>query len=66
MYCLKCKTDTPDKNVIITTTVNGRRIKKSKCKICGSKKAKFLPTVQDGDIVKFINRKQSQLRNQFC
>ena len=42
MYCLKCKKNTKDLNVKAFMTKNNRFMLKSTCKICKSKKSKFI------------------------
>lgn len=44
MYCLKCKSDTPNSGKeIIKTTSTGRKQLKAVCAVCGTNKSKFLP-----------------------
>ena len=49
-YCLKCKQVTDSKNVTLGTTKNVRKIARSLCSVCGSKKAKFIPTLPVGEV----------------
>ena len=42
MYCLKCKKNTETTNQRKEKTKNGRWIMKGICKICKTKKAKFI------------------------
>lgn len=49
-YCLKCRKDTDSKNVTLGTTKNGRKIARSVCGVCGSRKTKFLPQKEGGAI----------------
>jgi hypothetical protein len=41
-YCLKCKLKTESLNITETLTSNNRRMLKSICSICGSKKSQFI------------------------
>ena len=41
-YCLKCKSNTENKDVKMIKTKNGRVILPSKCAICGSKKSRLM------------------------
>lgn len=43
MYCLKCKKATANAGKpVMTTTANGRRMAKSTCAVCGTKKSQFV------------------------
>ena len=42
LYCLKCWKDTENINPRVSSTSNGRKMILSKCKICGSKKSRFI------------------------
>ena len=39
-YCLKCRKDTENINPRVSNTSNVRKMKLSKCAICGSKKSR--------------------------
>ena len=41
-YCLKCKKDTGNINLKVSSTSNGKAMILSKCAICGSKKSRFV------------------------
>ena len=41
-YCLKCRKDTEYANPKVSKTSNNRIIVLSNCKICGSKKSRFI------------------------
>ena len=41
LYCLKCRKDTKNIDLEISSTSNGRSMILSKCAICGSKKSRF-------------------------
>ena len=41
-YCLKCRKDTENINPKISRTSNNRTMVLSNCKICGSKKSRFI------------------------
>ena len=41
-YCLKCRKDTEYTNPKVSKTSNNRIIVLSNCKICGSKKSRFI------------------------
>ena len=41
-YCLKCRKDTENIDLEISSTSNGRAMILSKCVICGSKKSRFI------------------------
>ena len=41
-YCLKCKKYTKNFNPQVFSTNNGKLMILSKCKICGSRKSKFI------------------------
>ena len=41
-YCLKCKKETENIDLEISSTSNGRAMILSKCTICGSKKSRFI------------------------
>ena len=40
-YCLKCKKNTENINLVVLKTSNGKTTILSKCAICGAKKTKF-------------------------
>lgn len=42
LYCVKCKKKTDTMDSHISTTINNRKIKKGKCKICGISKSSFI------------------------
>lgn len=42
MYCVKCKKKTETMNSQISTTKNNKKIKKGKCKTCGTNKTSFI------------------------
>lgn len=48
MFCLKCKKHTHTLNEYVTTTKNGRRIKKGLCALCGTIKNMFLKSLKAG------------------
>ena len=41
-YCLKCRKITESKNLKVVRTRNGKIMLLSKCKVCDSKKSKFI------------------------
>ena len=41
-YCSKCRKDTENINLRVSSTSNGRKMILSKCAICGSKKSRFI------------------------
>ena len=41
-YCLKCKKDTENINLKVSSTSNGKAMILSKCAICSSKKSRFI------------------------
>ena len=41
-YCLKCKKYTKNINPRVSSTINGKLMKLSKCAICNSKKSEFI------------------------
>ena len=41
-YCSKCRKDTENINLRVSSTINGRKMILSKCAICGSKKSRFI------------------------
>ena len=41
-YCLKCKKNTENIYPDVSSTSNGRLMILSKCRICGSKKSRFI------------------------
>ena len=41
-YCLKCRKDTENINSKVSKTSNNRIVVLSNCKICGSKKSRFI------------------------
>ena len=45
-YCLKCKKNTKNIDLKISSSSNGRAIMVSKCAICGSKKSRFIKNQQ--------------------
>ena len=45
-YCLKCKKNTKNIDLKISSSSNGRAIMLSKCAICGSKKSRFIKNQQ--------------------
>ena len=45
-YCLKCKKNTKNIDLKISSSSNGRAIMLSKCAICGSKKSRFIKNHQ--------------------
>ena len=44
MYCVKCKTKTPSLNSIYVLSVNGRKMLKATCSVCGKNKSSFVKT----------------------
>ena len=40
--CLKCRKDTENINLKVSSTSNGKAMILSKCAICGSKKSRFI------------------------
>lgn len=42
MYCVKCKSTTPSKNIQVIPTQNGRYRMAGVCGKCGSNKSKFI------------------------
>ncbi len=42
-YCMKEKKEQVMKDVVISTTANGRRVAQGVCSSCGTKMNKFLP-----------------------
>lgn len=47
MYCVKCKQITPSLNEELTYTRNNKRIVKSICAVCQSKKTRFVKNEND-------------------
>ena len=47
MYCVKCKQKTDSKNAVKDISKNNRRMIKSICCICGSKKSSFIAKPQE-------------------
>ena len=45
-YCLKCKKNTKNIDLKISSSSNGRAIMLSKCAICGSEKSRFIKNQQ--------------------
>ena len=45
-YCLKCKKDTENINLRVLNTNNCRKTSTSKCAICGSKKSRFIKSLE--------------------
>ena len=41
-YCLKCRKNTENIDIEVSSTCNGRVMILSKCAICGSKKSRFI------------------------
>ena len=41
-YCLKCRKDTENINPKVSKTSNNRKMVLSNCKMCGSKKSRFI------------------------
>ena len=41
-YCLKCRKNTENINLSVSSTSNGRKMVLSKCAICNSKKLRFI------------------------
>ena len=41
-YCLKCRKNTVNVDIEVSSTCNGRVMILSKCAICGSKKSRFI------------------------
>ena len=41
-YCLKCRKNTENIDIEVSSTCNGRVMISSKCAICGSKKSRFI------------------------
>ena len=50
MYCVKCKQKTDSKDITEVTTKNSRRMLKSICFVCGSKKSQFVKQTLGGGI----------------
>jgi Domain of unknown function (DUF5679)/Phospholipase A2-like domain len=48
MYCVKCKQKTDSLNITQTITSNNRKMMKSICSICGSKKSTFIKNESTG------------------
>jgi len=49
VYCLKCRTFTPDDDLhveTITTKGQQRTMQKAKCSVCGKKKNRFIKTTK--------------------
>ena len=42
LHCLKCKKYTKNINPRVSSTINGKLMKLSKCAICNSKKSEFI------------------------
>ena len=50
MYCVKCKEKTESKNITEIISKNNRRMLKSICSICGSKKSQFVKHISGEEI----------------
>ena len=48
MYCVKCKQKTDSKNITEVISMNNRKMLKSICSICGSKKSSFIKSDKSG------------------
>ena len=48
-YCLKCRKDTENINIKVSSTSNRKAIILSKCAICGSKESIFLKIKKQKD-----------------
>ena len=48
-YCLKCKKDTDNVNLMVIQRKNGRTMLLSKCAICGNKKSRFKKNKKQND-----------------
>ena len=53
-YCLKCRKDTENINLQVSSTINGKTIILSKCAICGSKKSRFIKNQQAKGLLRNI------------
>ena len=56
-YCLKCRKNTESKNPKAVRTKNDRTMLLSKCKVCGSKKSKFIKEQQASGLVSSLGIK---------
>lgn len=61
-YCFKCKANTDSDDTNIITTKNGRRMLKGICATCGSRKCKFLPATEGGDLVSSLGKATKDLK----
>ena len=48
-YCLKCKKDTDNVNLMVIQRKNGRTMLLSKCAICSNKKSRFKKNKKQND-----------------
>ena len=58
-YCLKCRKNTESKNPKVGKTKNGRIILSSKCKVCDSKKWKFIKDQEASGLLSSLEIKTS-------
>ena len=56
-YCLKCRKNTESKNPKAVRTKSDRTMLLSKCKVCGSKKSKFIKEQQASGLVSSLGIK---------
>ena len=49
-FCMHCHKKTGNKNIHISM-VNGRKVQKSNCVICNSKKSTFLPNTKKNKVL---------------
>ena len=63
MYCVKCKTKTESNNVIEVITKNNRKMLKSTCLVCGSKKSSFVSNKTGEGLGDILNNTIGKLGN---
>ena len=56
-YCLKCRKNTESKNPKVARTKNERIMLLSKCKVCDTKKSKFIKEQESGRLLSSLGIK---------
>ena len=56
-YCLKCRKNTESKNPKVVSTKNERMMLLSKCKVCDTKKSKFIKEEESGRLLSSLGIK---------
>ena len=56
-YCLKCRKNTESKNPKVARTKNERIMLLSKCKVCDTKKSKFIKEQESGRLLNSLGIK---------